>query len=819
MLAAFYVVTHHSVEWGGLHGSVQPGTLPYLVISFVSIWVYCMVDIFMLISGYAGFQEKDFKPDYSKTIALWIEITFYCVIISFIYVLIKPDRVAARDIWDMLFPLTDNLYWFFSAYIGLCLVKPLLDTAIRNTGKEQILPIMTILFMAFSVYNLIADPFLLGKGYTFIWIFILYLFGAAMKKCGIGENTARWKAVLGMILCALISWAWMNFGPEFVFVNRRYGSDLFFSYTSPTMLGMAVFHVILFSKFRFPEKVNKAIAFLAPGSFAVYLMNTHRCVWFYSLEKCFAGWASRPLWAVPKVLLFSAFFALGGMLIDSQRQRLFRKLKVRQSIYELLYGPRRMNALLRLASPAYIIAFFLIWSVLFWKCKYGYAGAQETLAAAVPFRFLRQGESLFVHEQYVRQMSSVLLLPLLKIYFAFIHSTEGILLNLRLIYTFLWGCAAAFFYFRLRRFSNIGAILASLAFLMYSPYCLPAFSGDSLLVLTLANAGIIFLTAEKYAKIQYFIAGMFLGCAVICCPYLIIPCLIFSLTVLLLRKKRREFAGKWLFVCMGSCLTAGMILVMFLTQSDGQTIPEKFAVIFGTADFQIHSVLQQTGRFILGFIRSSKSAPFILSGTAIAVLISMIWKKTKEWCFIAVCVLCAVWMFDFRRTFRDINSLMVPICVLGLYCLPHTKDTKTRGIFLTLFVPGVISAYCRMFSPDRGFYTAANAMAVSAAAGVFMIVNFVKGFSPQPSRNRMRAALLAAAFLFFTVQLGSELFLRYTCNAYESGIDEQLSHARSGPQKGIRMTPEKLETYNAIIEKSPAVLQDAEDLLFLVREP
>ncbi len=821
MAAALYVVTHHSIAWGGLHGPQQPGTIPFLVFSFISAWDFCAPDIFILISGYAGFQEKERKYDYSKIIGLWLEVVLYSVLLSFIYVLIKPEKVAARDIWDMLFPLTDHLYWFFSGYTGLFLVRPILDAAVRKTEKEQLKKIMAVIFLMFSVYGLIADPFSLERGFTFVWMVILYLFGAAMKKLEIGKDMSWRKAAAGIILCTFFTWAWENFGPEFVFVNRRYTGDIFNTYTSPTVLGAGIFHMILFSRFRFPEKVKNIIAFLAPGAFTVYILNTHRLVWALSLKDCFAEWAKRPLWAVPKVVLFSALFALAAMLIDNQRRRLFRSLKVSQSLYELCYCPRRMDAVLRLADLCYIIAFILIWSVMFWKCQYGYCNVDESLYISIPYHFFKWKDGLFIHEWHVLQMSSVLMLPLFKLYFTFIHDTVGILLNFRLIYTFLWGCAAIFFYYRLRKLSNIGAILASLTFLMYAPFDMPALSYNSMGVLMLANACIITLTAKRYRKAQYFLSGIFLACAVLCCPYLLILYGIFSLAALMLRKRDPGLTGIWLYISMGAFLVLVIFLIFVLSRADIHSILQNIPIILDDPEHPDHGFFYKTGQYFIEIFKSAKSAPFVLAGAFAAMLISLVWKKAKGWCFTAICILAGIWLLEFVRGYRDINCVMVPVTLIGLYCLPHIRDRKARRIALLLWLPGVIYSYCQNFTSNQGFYAMANAMTLSAMASAFLISVFVKDQVSLPVPRWSGAVLIGAAALFFAVHLGGELFLRYNCIAYENGLDEQISRAHTGSQKGIRMTPANLEYYNSLLEETALMKEDPgiQKVLFLINNP
>ena len=820
--AVFYVVLNNFIVPGGLYHSLLPGTFPFRVVSFLRIWTFCAADIFILISGYAGYRDKEEKTDYSKIICLWLQVVFYSVILSFVYILIQPERMDRADILDMVFPLTGGLYWFFSGYTGLLLLKPLLDTAIRNTEKERLKIIMSVLFVMFSVYSLIADPFTLEGGYTFVWMIILYLFGAAMKKCGFGENMAWWKAALGIFSGAFLTWAWSNFGPEFVFVNRRYTGDMFLSFTSPTILGMGVFHVLLFSGFRFPEKIRNIIAFLAPGTFAVYLLISHRCVQAYSLENYFEKWAERPLWAIPKMLLLSAFFVFAGMIIDSLRRCLFRRFRVTRSVYDLVYGPRRLDALFRLASPLYIIAFILIWSLMFWKCQYGYCNIDESLYLSLPYRFYKWGDGLFIHEWDVLQVTSVLMLPLMKVYFTLIPDTVRVFLNFRLIYTIFWGFAAVFFYYRLRKFSNTGAILASLLFLMYASFDIPALSYNSLGVLLLANACIIFLTDSAVSRnIRCFISGSFLACAILCCPYLLILYIVFSITVLILRRRNTDLIKKWLFVSMGAFLILVLFLVFVLSRVDIQTIIHNLPIILDDPEHPDNSFFHKTGQYFIEIVRSSGSAPFVIAGSVLAIAVSMVWKKAKDLCFIAVCILTGIWLIDFVKEYRDINCIMAPICLLGLFCMLHIRDKKIRSIFFLLWIPGIIYSYCQNYSSNQGFYAITNAMTVSAIASVFFIVFFVRESFTLKSSGWEGKLLFSAAALFFAVYLGGELFLRCSCIAFEKGIDDQTVRAQAGTQKGILMTPSNQEYYDSLLEETAPMREDPEirKVLFLANNP
>ena len=108
------------------------------------------------------------------------------------------------------------------------------------------------------------------------------------------------------------------------------------------VLGAAVLHVIAFSKMKIGGACRKVIAFVAPGSFAVYILNCHWIIWAYVMTAKFAPLAGRPVHVmVFWVLAFSCAFVVLSILIDRGRMFLFEMFRVRWMVEKFVSAAER----------------------------------------------------------------------------------------------------------------------------------------------------------------------------------------------------------------------------------------------------------------------------------------------------------------------------------------------------------------------------------------------------------------------------------------------------------------------------------------------
>lgn len=330
VLSMFFVVLLHSLGHGGIINNAYVNTPQYKISWLMEIIAYCAVDIFGLISGYVAYSDTEKKSNYANYGVLWLEVVFYGVLITAIFNLINVVPISIKDYVIVLYPVTGGLYWYFTAYTGLFIFMPIINKAIRNTDEKALKRFLIVLFFVFSVFDTITKRFYLDDGYSFLWLLLLYIMGAIIKKCQIGKEIKYYKIYLGIICLTTIAYSYKIYGFNLAVHDLKITNDLFVSYTAPTILLIAILYLIFFSRVQFNDTGKKIIKFITPSAFAVYLINNHRLVWkhvMYNLFACIANESIIKIIFYP--IAFSFMFVIAVILIDKIRQYIFRRLKIK----------------------------------------------------------------------------------------------------------------------------------------------------------------------------------------------------------------------------------------------------------------------------------------------------------------------------------------------------------------------------------------------------------------------------------------------------------------------------------------------------------
>lgn len=331
IISMFYVIVLHTLGRGGVLGAVQPGSYQYAVAWLLEILAYCAVDIFGVISGYVGYRENGKHIHYAGYLELWLEVVAYGLAVTLLVSILRPELVTGKNFTDMCFPVTNGLYWYFTAYTGLVLFMPVLDFAVRSASVRTLKKLLLVIFIGFSVYGTVfGDHFGGSKGYSFIWLAILYLIGAIIRKCEIGSQITTGRALIYIAILAAITWLLKLIGKSVVILNVSVTGDTLISYISPTVLGMAMFYVMGASKLKVSERTSRVIEFCASGAFAAYILNCQQYIWTYVMKGRFVFLASMHSYIIPIcVIAFSAVFIVTSILIDKVRAMVFRLLRVK----------------------------------------------------------------------------------------------------------------------------------------------------------------------------------------------------------------------------------------------------------------------------------------------------------------------------------------------------------------------------------------------------------------------------------------------------------------------------------------------------------
>lgn len=273
IVSMLMIITLHLMGHGGILKNTVPLSYRYEVAWFLETASYCAVNCYAIISGYVAVKSK-FK--YTNIVYLWLQVVFYTVSIAVIMAIVSPN-IGKAEVISALFPVSNRIYWYFTAYFCIYFFAPVFNKAIEALSEKQLKTIAVAIFMLFCLIPIIADkdPFHLNRGYTPIWLMMLYLLGGIINKCNLFSKMKSWVAILLYLLMVVITWLErlvcdyvnINLAPAEKFIPRLT------TYISPTVFFCGIFLVVGFSKLKISKIPTKLIAFFAPMSFSVYLIH------------------------------------------------------------------------------------------------------------------------------------------------------------------------------------------------------------------------------------------------------------------------------------------------------------------------------------------------------------------------------------------------------------------------------------------------------------------------------------------------------------------------------------------------------------------
>lgn len=338
IIAMFFVVILHCLGHGGVLNNVIIDSSQYRLAWFLEIVAYCAVDVFALISGYVSYTNKEKKIKYSNYINLWLQVVFYGIVINVALNIINPSFTEGKDFIAAFFPVTNKLYWYFTSYTGLFVIMPIINKGIRDLSDNSLKKIFIVIFIVFAFWEVLSPKFTLNVGYSFIWITLLYILGAIIKKTELGKNLKNYQIIIGIIVLYFLTYISRIYGLEIskfgIFINK----DTYVSYISPTILGIAILYVMFFSKIKFNNIFTKIIIFATPSTFAIYLINDNYLVRKNLISNLFVGIVNSSLIKIFVTIIgFSLAFVICSILIDRIRILLFKICNMKEISNKIIY--------------------------------------------------------------------------------------------------------------------------------------------------------------------------------------------------------------------------------------------------------------------------------------------------------------------------------------------------------------------------------------------------------------------------------------------------------------------------------------------------
>lgn len=321
----------HILKKGGVITASEGNLAAYSTVWLLEAAAYCAVNCYALISGYVGYSDRPKPLRLARCIELWLQVVFYSVIITTVYCIAGVGSVGVSNFADAFLPVTSKQYWYFTAYIGMFFFIPLLNALVRRLNRRALVSLCIMLIAVFSLYDTFAsfwkkDPLALVGGHSPLWLGVLYIFGAAMKKLRVPESMSSKKALLIYASAAVFTALFKITGDRLL---RFVPGSLFVRDTSPTVLLCAAALLVAFARFKPGRKLTEFAVLFAPAAFGVYLLHVSPLVFEHVIGNRFAFIGRLPFPLIPFAVLPSAGVILVvGLAADKVRILLFKALGV-----------------------------------------------------------------------------------------------------------------------------------------------------------------------------------------------------------------------------------------------------------------------------------------------------------------------------------------------------------------------------------------------------------------------------------------------------------------------------------------------------------
>ena len=221
------------------------------------------------------------------------------------------------------------------------LLLPFINYGINSLNSKTYRNLIIFFIGLYSIYNIFAITFgkhnnlFLMRGYSGMWLTILYIIGAYLGKyiIKIEEELSVYHYIFYISLYIISSFISSEIYFKLLKIKSKIPNKILISYLSPTMLLQAISLILLFSKINIQNKLFiKIISFLTPLNFSAQLLHARlfktKIKLIHILFKWINNFNENKLFF--KLYGISIFVYIICIFIDYLRFILFKIIKIRE---------------------------------------------------------------------------------------------------------------------------------------------------------------------------------------------------------------------------------------------------------------------------------------------------------------------------------------------------------------------------------------------------------------------------------------------------------------------------------------------------------
>jgi len=258
------IITHHVIVHGlGLKNIGLPSffleKLTYVELA-INSFVIIAVNTFIFISGYFGMKFK------IRTVLSFIfQAIFYSVILYLLFAYIYPSQWSFKNLIRSFFPISRNVWWFISTYLGLYFISPFLNKGIDDIDRYQMRKILLgLLFL--NCFSGFLFGTLSQDGYSIFHFIVIYI---------LGRYIAKYEIDLKKRLLPLSVQTFLLFCSALILIHFHKLVEVWhlFQYNNPILIISSILFFFVFKNISI--KSNKFINIIAGSVLGIYMIHDY----------------------------------------------------------------------------------------------------------------------------------------------------------------------------------------------------------------------------------------------------------------------------------------------------------------------------------------------------------------------------------------------------------------------------------------------------------------------------------------------------------------------------------------------------------------
>lgn len=457
--------------------------------------------------------------------------------------------------------------------------------------------------------------------------------------------------------------------------------------------------------------------------------------------------------------------------------------------------------------------------LLLLKCFYSFCWSDETFYFATAYRFY-QGDSIFQHDWFPTQLSSIMLLPLFSLFMNVAGSTEGILLFFRICFViFALVCSIAVYRIIKYSYPQWIALVCALLYLFYTHLNIATMSYYTMSVgFFLVAALCIYHYYQTELKRHLFFGGILFALSVLALPtmavaYVLVICGI-AILLLICRIlpvpvwiRHAVEQGRLVTVCvytfLGICIPAVIFGIFLLTNVEIQDFIQAIPYVL-TDEEHGTSLIYPLKKFFIGINEVYGYAAYIgyllIVVTAILALAEVHGKIiARKWKLVLCAIDILLFIAYFICSIGHTGYIQTALCMFALPLFLLTSDKGIRTFFL-LFVSGMIFSVVYSYSSNGYLYILAMGHSIASIGGILMIYDFKQEICNADTDNSLIESLSVLCTCIIFIALFQTITLRFVNVYRDAPLTELTEKLDKGPACGLYTTPEHAAMYETVYD-------------------